>query len=207
MARLIHRFSWPERAAHWLLAAAFFTMLLSGAFVPHHAGWTNPALDTHVGAAVVLVVGLVLLAVRVRTFRDTARDLATLNADDHAWLSPGRLIAGRPAPPVGRFNGGQKVNARLVVLGLAGLYLTGISILLIGGNPLGGLHGPFALATALLAAGHIFMAVVNPSTRKALRGMTLGSVDREWAARHHPRWVEQVERGAGVTKSPPETVP
>jgi formate dehydrogenase subunit gamma len=197
MARMIHRFSWPERAAHWLLAAACFTMLLSGAFVPHHAGWTNPALDTHVGAAIVLVVGLVLLAVRVRAFRDTARDLATLDADDHAWLSPSRFINGRPAPPVGRFNGGQKVNARLVVFGLTGLYLSGTSILLIGGNPLGGLHGPFALATGVLAAGHIFMAVVNPSTRQALRGMTLGSVDREWAARHHPRWVERVERGAG----------
>src|SRR5438128_6511044 len=138
MGRMIHRFSWPERAAHWLLAAAFFTMLLSGAFVPHHAGWLNPALDTHVGAAVVLIVGLILLAVRVRAFRDTARDLATLDADDHAWLSLERFIKGRPPPPVGRFNGGQKANARLVVFGLAGLYATGISLLLIGGNPLGG---------------------------------------------------------------------
>jgi cytochrome b subunit of formate dehydrogenase len=71
--------------------------------------------------------------------------------------------------------------------------------LLIGGNPLGGLHGPFALATGVLAAGHIFMAVINPSTRQALRGMTLGSVDRAWAAQHHPRWVEQVEQGAEET--------
>jgi cytochrome b subunit of formate dehydrogenase len=38
------------------------------------------------------------------------------------------------------------------------------------------------------------MAVVNPSTRHALRGMTLGSVDREWARHHHPRWVEEIER-------------
>jgi formate dehydrogenase subunit gamma len=201
MAQRIRRFSRTERTAHWLLAAAFFTMLLSGAFVPHHAGWTNPALDTHVGAAVVLVAGLVLMAVRVRALRDTAHDLATLDADDRAWLSPGRLISGRPAPPVGRFNGGQKMNARLVVFGLAGLYLTGVSLLMIGGNPLGGLHGPFALATGVLAAGHMFMAVANPSTRHALRGMTLGSVDRSWAAHHHPRWVDEVERGAGTRTS------
>jgi formate dehydrogenase subunit gamma len=199
MAQLIYRFSPPERAAHWLLAGAFFTMLASGAFVPHHAGWTNLALDTHVGAAIVLVAGLIVLLVRTRAVRGTFRDLATLDADDHAWLSPGRIIQGRPAPPVGRFNGGQKVNARLVVLGLTGLYVTGVSILLIGGNPLGGLHGPFALATGVLAAGHIFMAVINPSTRQALRGMTLGSVDRAWAAQHHPRWVEQVEQGAEET--------
>ena len=134
-----------------------------------------------------------MLAARARSVRDTARDLATPDADDHAWLAPGRMIQGRPAPPVGRFNGGQKVNARLVVLGLAWLYVTGVSMLLIGGNPLGGLHGPFVLATGVLAAGHIFMAVINPSTRHALRGITLGSVDRTWAAEHHPRWVERAD--------------
>jgi hypothetical protein len=37
------------------------------------------------------------------------------------------------------------------------------------------------LLTTALIAGHIFMAVVNPSTRHALRGMTLGGVNREWA--------------------------
>ena len=199
MKQQIRRFSRTERTAHWLLAGAFFTMLASGAFDPHHAGWTNPALDTHVGAAIVLVAGLIVLAARARSVRDTVRDLATLDADDHAWLAPGRIIQGRPAPPVGRFNGGQKVNARLVVLGLAGLYVTGVSMLLIGGNPLGGLHGPFALATGVLAAGHIFMAVINPSTRHALRGITLGSVDRTWAAEHHPRWVERAEHGADQT--------
>jgi cytochrome b subunit of formate dehydrogenase len=45
----------------------------------------------------------------------------------------------------------------------------------------------------VLAAGHIFMAVVNPSTRHALRGMTLGTVDRDWAVHHDPRWVEELE--------------
>jgi cytochrome b subunit of formate dehydrogenase len=42
----------------------------------------------------------------------------------------------------------------------------------------------------------MFMAIVNPQTRPALRGMTLGSVDRDWAAHHHPRWVEQMDRQA-----------
>jgi formate dehydrogenase subunit gamma len=200
--RRIHRFSRSERAAHWLLAAAFFTMLLSGGMVPHHAGWTNWALDTHVGAAVVLVVGLLVLTARARAVRTTARDLATLDADDRVWLSPTRLLQRRPPPPVGRFNAGQKVNARLVVVGLAGLYLTGITLLVVGGGPLGGLHGPFALPTAVLAAGHMFMAIVNPQTRPALRGMTLGSVDRDWATQHHPRWVEQMD-GLAERPAPP----
>jgi cytochrome b subunit of formate dehydrogenase len=32
------------------------------------------------------------------------------------------------------------------------------------------------------------MALVNPTTRAALRGMLSGEVDREWARHHYPRW-------------------
>ncbi|MDX6521862.1 MAG: formate dehydrogenase subunit gamma [Gaiellales bacterium] len=194
MAVTIRRFARSERAAHWLLAAAFFTMLLSGGMVPHHYSWTNRALDVHVGAAIVLVVGLLALALPGHALKRTARQLATLDANDRAWLSPARLLSGRPAPPVGRFNAGQKMNARLAVLGLGGLYVTGISLLVVRHQPIGGLHGPFAFLTGALVAGHIFMAVLNPSTRHAMRGMTLGSVNRDWAIHHFPRWVEESDR-------------
>jgi cytochrome b subunit of formate dehydrogenase len=50
---LIRRFTKTERAAHWLVAAAFAVMLLSGGMVPHHYSWTNTAIDVHVGAALV----------------------------------------------------------------------------------------------------------------------------------------------------------
>ncbi|MDX6548632.1 MAG: formate dehydrogenase subunit gamma [Gaiellales bacterium] len=194
MAVTIRRFARSERAAHWLLAAAFFTMLLSGGMVPHHYVWTNTALDVHVGAAIVLVVGLLALTLPGRALKRTARQLSTLDADDRAWLSPARLLHGKPAPPVGRFNAGQKMNARLSALGLGGLYATGISLLVTRHFPVSGLHGPFAFLTGALVAGHIFMAVLNPSTRHAMRGMTLGSVNRDWAIHHFPRWVEERDR-------------
>ncbi len=95
---------------------------------------------------------------------------------------------------MGRFNGGQKMNARLALAGLTGLYVTGVYLLTFGRSAFGHLHGPFAFLTTALVVGHIFMAVVNPSTRHALRGMTLGSVDRDWAAHHFPRWVEEMDR-------------
>jgi formate dehydrogenase subunit gamma len=194
MARL-RRFTKTERAAHWLIAAAFGVMLLSGGQVPHHWSWTTTALDVHVGAAVVLVAGLtgLLLFGNGRALEKTARELRRLDAGDRAWLSPDRILTRRPAPPVGRFNGGQKMNARLALLGLIGLYSTGIYLLVVGRSAFGHLHGPFAFLTTALIAGHIFMAVANPSTRHALRGMTLGSVNREWAAHHFPRWVEEMD--------------
>jgi formate dehydrogenase subunit gamma len=196
MARL-RRFTKTERAAHWLVACAFGVMLFSGGQVPHRWAWTTPALDVHVGAAVVLVCGLagLLLFGNGRALSRTARELRRLDADDRAWLAPLRILRGRPAPPVGRFNAGQKMNARLALVGLTGLYATGVYLVLVGRSAFGHLHGPFAFLTTALIAGHIFMAVVNPSTRHALRGMTLGSVDRDWAAHHFPRWVEEMDEG------------
>jgi formate dehydrogenase subunit gamma len=39
-----------------------------------------------------------------------------------------------------------------------------------------------------IVCGHLYLALVNPSTRHSLRGMLLGSVRRDWAERHHPKW-------------------
>jgi cytochrome b subunit of formate dehydrogenase len=44
-----------------------------------------------------------------------------------------------------------------------------------------------------LVFGHLYMAVLNPRTAGGLSGMTRGSVDREWARRHHPRWDPEDE--------------
>jgi formate dehydrogenase subunit gamma len=190
---LILRFSRTERAAHWLVAAAFAVMLLSGTQVPHHWTPTTPWFDIHVGAAIVLVGGLagLLLGRGGRRLWATVRELRRLDPADRAWLSPVRILQRRPPPLVGRFNGGQKMNARLALVGLTGLYISGLVLVVAGGSPLGGLHGPFAVLTSLLVAGHIYMAVLNPSTRPALRGMILGSVDRDWAEHHFPAWIDQ----------------
>ena len=42
----------------------------------------------------------------------------------------------------------------------------------------------------VLLVGHLYLAVIHPATRHALRGMTLGSVRRDWAYEHHRKWIE-----------------
>ena len=37
----------------------------------------------------------------------------------------------------------------------------------------------------VLLVGHLYLALIHPTTRHSLRGMTLGDVRADWARRHH----------------------
>ena len=43
-----------------------------------------------------------------------------------------------------------------------------------------------------LVLGHLYMAMLNPSTRHSLRGMVLGTVRRDWAREHHAKWEREL---------------
>jgi cytochrome b subunit of formate dehydrogenase len=137
-------------------------------------------------------VALITLAGNRRALAATTRQLRTLDAEDRQWLStaPSRLLASAPEPPVGRFNAGQKLNFVLVCLLLAALYITGGDTILAGThhNLIFGGHKLATIGICVLVAGHLYMALVNPATRHALRGMLTGEVDREWATKHYPGW-------------------
>ena len=40
----------------------------------------------------------------------------------------------------------------------------------------------------VLLVGHLYLALIHPATRHALRGMTVGTVREDWARRHHAKW-------------------
>jgi formate dehydrogenase subunit gamma len=207
-SRRIARFSATERALHWLLAGSFFVLLGSGLalYLPSLANVVDrpTAKAWHLDAAVVLGVGLVvLLLIGDRpTVRRSLRELDRYDADDGRWLrgAPARALFGDPAPPQGRFNAGQKINAALIAGLMVVMAITGLLLwegerdtrFRFAGTVV--VHDWGTLFMVLLVCGHLYLAVLNPSTRAALRGMTLGSVDREWARRHHSRWVEAEER-------------
>jgi formate dehydrogenase subunit gamma len=211
---LIDRFSRSERAAHWLLAASFASMLASGVFM----GGIGPLghhrlLLVHVGSAIVLIAGLVtLISIRRsrRPLAQTLRDMQPIDASDRRWLvrAPRAYLTGGELPAAGRFNAGQKVNARLVLLVLVVLFVSGVGELgryvtwLGPARVLGGPHGLAAGVASALVAMHIYLAILHPATRPAFRGIVLGSVDRAWAEEHHGRWVAQVDAGAATPPAP-----
>jgi formate dehydrogenase subunit gamma len=191
----VQRFAASERGVHWITALAFFSLLLSGLVVGRRGAFHTVMYAWHLASAAALVggVALITLAGNRRTLAATTRQLRTLDAEDRQWLStaPSRLLASAPEPPpAGRFNAGQKLNFVLVCLLLAALYITGGDTILAGThhNLIFGGHKLATIGICVLVTGHLYMALVNPTTRHALRGMLTGEVDRDWATKHYPGW-------------------
>jgi len=190
----VRRFSRTERAIHWIHASAFFVLLASGLVL------YLPALSTavanrplvkaiHIYTAVTWIVALalVILVGDRRGLRETLRELDGYDRDDRRWL----MAQGAPQ---GRFNAGQKVNAALTAA-LAVLFTVSGFLLWYGERNTDFrwastilLHDGLAILSVLLLSGHLYLALVHPTTRHSLHGMVRGSVRADWAARHHAKW-------------------
>jgi formate dehydrogenase subunit gamma len=193
----IERFSRTERAVHWVHATAFLVLLATGLalYVPalSIAVGRRPLLkDVHVYTAVAWIAALVLVVLLGdrRRLRETVRELESFDADDMLWLR-------RYPRPQGRFNAGQKVNAALTAA-FAVLFAVSGALLWLGERDhrfqLAStilLHDWLTLISLFLLVGHLYLALIYPATRHALRGMTVGTVRRDWAERHHPKWTRE----------------
>jgi formate dehydrogenase subunit gamma len=199
-ASYVKRFSRTERALHWIHASAFFVLLGTGLvlYVPRLSALVarRPLIkDIHVYTAVAWI-GLLVLVVALgdrRGLRRTLRDLDLFDDDDRLWLR-------RQPRPQDRFNAGQKLHAALVT-GFASLFAVSGFLLWLGERDTRFrwastilLHDGLMYASLVLLLGHLYLALIYPATRHALRGITVGSVRRDWALEHHRKWIERDER-------------
>jgi formate dehydrogenase subunit gamma len=218
----IARFSATERALHWSFAVLYLALLASGLplMFPELRGWIRgyaPVVGfrLHLAcAALWIVVTLAVIALGDRrALGCTWRELMTFVREDATWLRafPRWLVAGSAArtridAEVGRFNGGQKLNAMFVLVTSGLLLITGLALVPINGALLAALvtgaggvgwwrlaHSWLTILVLLPLAGHVLLALAFPPTRPSLHGMLSGVVDRGWASRHHPRWCTGAE--------------
>ena len=197
----VRRFGPEERSLHWLLAFTFLLMLATGLvlYLPAFAELAaNRRLwkSLHLGAAIAFWAGLVvLLASDTRgRLRASAGEIDRFDDDDVRWLRWAVTRRGAE-PPQGRFNAGQKLNAAIVAGLMVVFTVSGVLMYLqetdaaVRGRTSAILVHDFATWVAVpLIAGHLYLALVHPSTRHSLRGMVLGTVRRDWARRHHAKW-------------------
>ncbi|WP_334166044.1 formate dehydrogenase subunit gamma, partial [Tepidimonas sp.] len=207
--RKIERFTPFERAAHWVNAAAFVLLAVSGLVMALGQyvlrpvigatlfGWLTYALkNVHNFVGPLFAVSLVIV---IATF---VRDNLP-RREDWAWLVHFGGLFGDREVPSHRFNAGEKIIfwAGVFVLGLvvvgSGLVLDklvpGLEYLRAQMQLAHMIHASAALLMVALFIGHIYMGTVG--TEGAYRAMKTGYVDETWAREHHLLWYEDIQAG------------
>ncbi len=207
--RVIQRFTYFERAAHWSNAIAFVVLAVSGVVIAFGKffllpliggtlfGWLTYVLKTtHNFAGPLFAVSLVIVFV---TF---LRSNFPSKGDLH-WLAKGGGALGGEEPPSHRFNAGEK----LVFWG--GVFLLGIFVVssgLVLDKVLPGLaylrgdmqiahmvHSISALLMMTVFLLHIYLGTIG--MKGAYNGMKTGYVDEGWAREHHRYWYDDIKDG------------
>jgi formate dehydrogenase subunit gamma len=206
-AGYVRRFSPVERLLHWVNAVGFFFLLATGLilYLPRLSMLVSRRQTIqyiHFWGGIAWFVALAAVALLGwRRLLATARELDTFDSDDLRWLR-------RRRAPQGRFNAGQKINAVLtasftVLFGVSGLLLWfGEQDTRFRFASTVILHDGLMYIALVLLVGHLYLALIHPATRHALRGMTLGDVRVEWAMKHHAKWDPEGVRIDRGTASP-----
>lgn len=196
--RYLERFTLTERLLHWVHATAFFVLLGSGLvlYLPSLsvAIGRRPLLkDIHFWTGISWAGAILLISAlgNRRALARTLREIDFFDRDDR------RFLAGKTHSPQGRFNAGQKINAILTAAFATLFFISGLLLWYGEKNTsfrLPGtvyLHDTLMYLSLIIVSGHLYLALIHPSTRHALRGMTRGTVREDWAHAHHPKWATQ----------------
>lgn len=196
----IDRFSFAERASHWISALCFlyamFTGLalwspklfwLSGVF---GGGETVRAWHPWAGLFFSIALGVM--------FRRWAGQMQ-LDQDDQTWLAKSHLYAQNieaGLPESGRFNAGQKMLFWVQSSSAFFLLLSGVVIWFPEVAPRGLrlaailLHPLCASVSMGGIIVHIYMSTLG--VPGALHAMVRGKVSAGWARSHHGKWFREV---------------
>lgn len=211
--RTITRFNAFERFMHWLTAACFIVLALSGLNVTFGKllllpligpqAFTNISVVAkwaHNFLAWPFMLGVALMF--VVWIKDNIPSMV-----DVRWFAAGGGIVGKGHPPAKRFNGGQKIVFWSVVLGGAALSVSGFNLLFpqLAGGVLNlqfwnVVHGIVSVLMVAMILGHIYIGTIG--MEGAFDAMGSGEVDLNWARAHHSLWVEDEMRKGHVGGAP-----
>ena len=207
--RVIERFTYFERAAHWSNAIAFSVLAISGLVMAFGKfvllpviggalfGWLTYALKTaHNFAGPLFAVSLVVV------FFTFVRDNLP-SKGDMLWLLKGGGLFGGVEVPSHRFNAGEKVIfwggvfALGIVVVASGLVLDklipGMAYLRGDMQIASMIHSVVSVLMMAMFLGHIYLGTIG--MKGAFQGMKTGHVDEGWAKEHHALWAADIQSG------------
>jgi formate dehydrogenase subunit gamma len=198
--RTVQRYSLLERVNHWMVAASFVLLALTGLNITFGAYALRPVIGAqaftdltwwgqavHHYLAFPFTLGLlVMLVVWLRDNLPSRTDLA--------WLKAGGPLA-KGHPPAGRFNAGQKglywltVGGGLVIAVSGFLLMFPFEVTDVTGQQWAHIvHGIGAMLLIALIIGHIYLGSLG--TEGALEQMTTGRADWNYLREHHSVWLQ-----------------
>ncbi len=215
---MVRRFTWPEILLHWSHAVLYLVLFSTGALLLAGRLSGRPILpreslgNVHRVSGILLVAFVaqtLLLSILTRDFRclwRTPLECLRWRRKDVLWLLkvPFNTLTRRVVlPPAGRFNAGQKLHVLVVAVVLMGFSISGLFMILVPGALAAWVvHLACFIPAAVFLALHLFLALINPETRKSLPSMFSGKVTRAYARQHHGLWIDDVDaehRGSYVS--------
>jgi formate dehydrogenase subunit gamma len=200
---LIPRYSFAERANHWLGALAYTYLLLTGlAFWSPDLYWM--AVIVGGGPAARFWhpwVGLLFSASLFWSFVEWRRDMQ-VDDSDRAWADAiPQYIRNEDEklPPVGRFNYGQKLFFWAMVYSVILLILSGVVLWYTEALPWSFrflrytailVHASVAMITIGLFLIHVYMSTIMEEG--SFGSMVHGTVTRAWAWTFHRKWYYEI---------------
>ena len=214
--RTLVRFNAFERGVHWLSAACFVVLALSGLNITFGRALMLPWMGPEAFAAMsqwgkyahnylsfpftlgVILILLIWIAGNIP------------NQTDVEWVKRGGGMVGNDHPPANRFNAGQKLIYWIVVLGGGAVAVSGYLLMFpfyatdIAGMQLAQVvHGTVAVLFVAAMLGHIYIGTIG--MEGAFEAMGTGDVDVNWAKQHHSLWLEQETNKAPSGATPRAT--
>ena len=201
----VDRYNATQRINHWITAALFTMLTLSGLSLFHPSlffltnlfGGGQDTRAIHPWFGVVLFASFLMLFVRFMK-------LNIPNRDDVRWISKlGNIVQNNHAglPELGKYNAGQKMvfwgqSALITIMFVSGIVIwdqyfgtyTGIE----SKRWALAAHSAAALIAILIIIVHIYAGIwIKGTTRAMIRGSVTGG----WAYRHHRKWLRKVAMG------------
>ena len=200
--RVLVRFSVFERLVHWMTAACFILLAISGLNITFgrplllpligpdgFTAWSQWAKYAHNYLSFPFTLGVFTIFLMWIAWNIP-------NRVDVEWVKRGGGIVGHDRPPADRFNAGQKMIYWIVVLGGTAVAVSGYILMFpFYGTNIAGMqvaqvvHGVAALLFVAVMLAHIYIGTIG--MEGAFEGMWDGTVDVNWAKEHHRVWLEK----------------
>ena len=215
MPKVVQRYAKTVRVLHWVHAAAFCLLFLTGLvlFVPQLAFLAEDGITRvlhRIGSVVFIIAPVLYLLL---DFKGTIRGVSeafSWGSSDVGWLKAAPRYyfncdeSAMPDQP--HMNSGQKMWWLFSLVFGVVFIITGLIMWLLKdiASPavmqwMVILHDISFIATGVMLFVHIYLSAIHPLMRHANGGawqsMAKGTVSAEYAASHHAKWYKELTKG------------